>query len=197
VDNILLKNAWLEAKSAYVRDRGAHSRDALLTYMRQRERRDDWRAYLKLNKGQRSGGKINFPEGKDYEWVDEEDVQFSNPISELNYLFDQSTMVKKVYMEELQLVIFFQLMLISQATELQAFERQYLFKFIKEKRAELFALGIQIQIPDEGSQAVRYSRVITEIQKLKADQQTMFNNLREHSVEEQRKIEEEHTQLAQ
>ena len=70
---------------------------------------------------------------------------------------------------------------------MQASERKYLFKFIKDKRAELYALGIQIKIPDEGSQAVRYARVITSIQKLKADQQTMFNNLREHYIEEERK----------
>lgn len=99
-------------------------------------------------------------------------------------------------MEELQLVIYFQLMLISQANQLQEFERKYLFKFIKEKKAELFALGIQIQVPEEGSQAVRYAQVITAIKKLKADQQTMFGNLREHFTEEERKREEEQKELA-
>lgn len=87
-------------------------------------------------------------------------------------------------------------MIISQANQLQAFERKYLFKFIKEKKAELFCLGIQISVPDEGSEAVRYARVITMIQKLKADQQTMFNNLREHYIEEERKREEEQKELA-
>lgn len=151
---------------------------------------------MKLNAEKGGKGQILFPEGKDYEWIDEDDVDLSNKVSQLNFVFEQARFTKKTYMEELQLVVYFQLMIISQANQLQAFERKYLFKFIREKKAELFALGIQISIPDEGSEAVRYSRVITSIKQLKADQQTMFNNLREHYTEEERKKEEEQKELA-
>lgn len=37
---------------------------------------------------------------------------------------------------------------------------------------------------------VRYARVITQIQKLSPEKQTMFNNLREHFIVEQRENDE-------
>ena len=38
--------------------------------------------------------------------------------------------------------------------------------------------------------SIRYARVITQIQKLTPEKQTMFNNLREHFIQEQRDQEE-------
>jgi len=172
VDDILLKNAWLEAKKGYVRDRGVISRSNLLTYVKMCDRRNDFRELIKLNleRGTGVGKQVLFPEGKDYEWIDEEDLNYGSYISQLNFSFNLDKEVNKTYLEELQLLVHFQLMIISQANQLQAFERKYLFKFIKEKKAELFCLGIKIRLPSGGSEAVRHARVIAEIQKLKADQ---------------------------
>lgn len=118
VDEILLKNAWMEAKQAYVRDRGAFSRANLLTYIKQRERRDDFRKLVKANAGNAPGAQIKFPDNKDYDWVDEEEVDYGNRVSQLTYVFEQARLTKKTYMEELQLVVYFQLMLIAQANQL-------------------------------------------------------------------------------
>jgi hypothetical protein len=55
---------------------------------------------------------------------------------------------------------------------------------LNEKKAALFALGIIITIPDQGSMSIRYARVIAQIQKLSPEKQTMFNNLRDHYIQE-------------
>lgn len=60
---------------------------------------------------------------------------------------------------------------------------------MKDKKAELYAIGIQVPVPTQGSNAVKYSRVITEIKKLKADQQHMFAQLRDHYIVEEQKRE--------
>lgn len=57
VDEILLKNAWMESKKAYIRDRGAFSRASLLTYIKQRDRRNDFREFIRLNKEKGGPGK--------------------------------------------------------------------------------------------------------------------------------------------
>lgn len=43
---------------------------------------------------------------------------------------------------------------------------------------------------------VRYARVITQIQKLTPEKQTMFNNLRDHFIIEQRENDEKVRELA-
>ena len=69
----------------------------------------------------------------------------------------------EIYIEELELIIQLQLMIVQAAGNLQAQERKYLFNFIKKKKAELFALGINISIPPVGEQNVKYARVITQL----------------------------------
>ncbi len=65
-----------------------------------------------------------------------------------------------------------------------------MFKFINEKKCQLYALGINISIPEKGNMEIRYARVITQIQKLQPDKVTMFNNLRDQFIIEQRQKEE-------
>lgn len=64
-----------------------------------------------------------------------------------------------------------------------------MFKFLNTKKAALFALGISINIPEKGNTEIRYARVVTQIQKLSPEKQTMFNNLRDHFILEERKKE--------
>lgn len=61
-----------------------------------------------------------------------------------------------------------------------------MFTFLQEKRAALYALGIVIYVPDHGSMAIRYARVITQIQKLSPEKQTMFIHLRDQFINEER-----------
>ena len=50
--------------------------------------------------------------------------------------------VRRAYLAELETIIQFQLIILQNAKELKNEERKYLFKFIKEKRAELYMVGI-------------------------------------------------------
>ena len=70
-------------------------------------------------------------------------------------------------------------------------DRKYLFRFINERKAALYALGIIIVIPEQGTMAVRYARVITQIEKLNPEKQTIFNTLRFKFIKQQRKMEAE------
>jgi hypothetical protein len=67
---------------------------------------------------------------------------------------------------------------------------------LNEKKAALFAMGIVINIPDQGSMKIRYARVITQIQKLSPEKQTMFNNLRDHYINEMRENDEKRREAA-
>jgi len=69
--------------------------------------------------------------------------------------------MSKAYREELEMVIQFQLLLVLEAEILKEAKKKYLFKFINEKKATLYTLGININIPDIGTMPVRYARVIT------------------------------------
>jgi transaldolase len=79
---------------------------------------------------------------------------------------------------------------VTAAENLQEQKRKYLFTFLQEKKAALFALGIVIYVPDHGNMAIRYARVITQIQKLSPEKQTMLNHLRDQFIQEERLKEE-------
>ena len=72
-------------------------------------------------------------------------------------------------MAELETIIQFQLIILQNAKALKETERKYLFKFIKEKRAELFLVGINFEISSSQTEAVRYAAAQAEIQKLTPD----------------------------
>ncbi len=59
-----------------------------------------------------------------------------------------------------------------------------MFTFLNEKKATLYALGIIIDIPEEGTMQVRYARVITQIEKLSPEKHTMFNSLKKEYTKE-------------
>ena len=65
-------------------------------------------------------------------------------------------------------------------------ERKYLFKFIREKRAQLYLVGINFQISESPSAAVRYATALAEIQRMTPDKQTLFNALKIKFVDEER-----------
>lgn len=69
--------------------------------------------------------------------------------------------------------------MIQQSESLQAAERKMLFNFLNEKKAPLYAMGVCINIPGQGSMKIRYARVITQISRLTPEKQTFFNQLRD------------------
>ena len=65
--------------------------------------------------------------------------------------------VRRAYLAELETIIQFQLIILQNAKELKNEERKYLFKFIKEKRAELYMVGINFQVSSHENSEVRYA----------------------------------------
>jgi len=167
VDDRLIKRAWLDSKEAYFIGRGAESRENLLTYEKIRYQRDNLRNYIRQMEGRPmmkvkgiSGQK--FVEGSvDTDWVDEVEVDLHSANSCNGYLYSMEKRLNAVYIEELELIIQFQLMVVQTAANLQAAERKYLFNFIKAKKAQLYALGINISIPPVGESNTKYAQVIT------------------------------------
>lgn len=72
------------------------------------------------------------------------------------------------------------------AKALKEEERKYLFKFIREKRAHLYLVGINFEISASHSAAVRYANALAEITKMTPDKQTLFNALKVKFIDEER-----------
>ena len=101
-------------------------------------------------------------------------------------MYETDLDVRRAYMAELETIIQFQLIILQNAKALQETEKKYLFKFIKEKRAELYMVGINFELSNADSAAVRYAAALAEIKKMTADKQTLFNALKLKFVEEER-----------
>lgn len=72
------------------------------------------------------------------------------------------------------------------AHNLKRADIKYMFRFIKEKKAELYVLGINIHVPEGNDIDSRFGEVLVQLQRLRPDKQTMFNSLKERYVSEQR-----------
>jgi len=118
--------------------------------------------------------------------VDDAKVDTSSSLSCYAFVFELNKECDRVYREELELVVQFQLLIVQAGEILQEQKRKYLLTFLQEKRAALYALGIVIFIPDYGTMALRYARVITQVLRLPPEKQTIFRSLRDQYVEEQR-----------
>ena len=92
------------------------------------------------------------------EWADDDEVDLDSweDCQKFLYLTDQD--VRRAYLAELETIIQFQLIILQNARSLQNEERKYLFKFIKEKRAQLYLVGINFEVKTSESDAVRYAQ---------------------------------------
>jgi len=61
-------------------------------------------------------------------------------------MYETDKDLRKAYMAELETIIQFQLIILQNAQGLKEEERKYLFKFIREKRAHLYLVGINFEI---------------------------------------------------
>lgn len=123
-------------------------------------------------------------------WIDEDDYDRLEDLQFL-YAFQHETDLdlRESYECELELIIQFQLTIIQLAKNFQRQERKYLFRFLEEKRAELFVMGISIEIPTRGRISERYAKVMVQLQKLPPDQATIFQALRDRFLLQERERE--------
>jgi hypothetical protein len=61
-------------------------------------------------------------------------------------MYETDKDLRKAYMAELETIVQFQLIILQNAQGLKEEERKYLFKFIREKRAHLYLVGINFEI---------------------------------------------------
>ena len=94
--------------------------------------------------------------------------------------------MRRAYLAELETIIQFQLIILQNARALQNEERKYLFKFIKEKRAHLYLVGINFEVKTSESDTVRYAQTQAEMRKLSPDKLTLFNALKAKFFDEER-----------
>lgn len=121
IDNMLIRQAWNDAKMGYINGRGAPNREQLLTFEKMKLRRDHFRNFLRQKEGR---GSLNFEERFEnvimipdneinIEWIDESLVDISSNHSMYSFLFNIEKDLAKIYIEELELIIQFQLLLIQ------------------------------------------------------------------------------------
>lgn len=211
-DDIIIKQAWLDAKEYHVIERvQAMCRKELSTYEDWWHRRFYLRNYVRITEGRKL---LEYPESKEFEYCkqelkkaidnnnvkdflytkleefmdldDLEEVENGNLEFLYKFQYETDLDVKDAYEQELELVIQFQLTIVQLAKSLKRQERKYLFKFLEERRAELFVMGISIDNPSKGTVKQRYSKVIIQLQRLKNDQQTIFNALRDKFILQER-----------
>lgn len=120
------------------------------------------------------------------EWADDDEVNLDSweDCQKFLYLTDQD--VRRAYLAELETIIQFQLIILQNARSLQNEERKYLFKFIKEKRAQLYLVGINFEVKTSESDTVRYAQTQAEMRKLSPDKLTLFNALKAKFFDEER-----------
>lgn len=111
-----------------------------------------------------------------------EELEANNMEFLYGFQYETDLDLKDAYEQELELVIQFQLTIVQLANNLRKQERKYLFKFLEERKSELFVMGISIDNPSKGNIKQRYSKVIIQLQRLSNDQQTIFNALRDKFI---------------
>ena len=80
------------------------------------------------------------------EWVDYEDVNLDDTSECLSYLYYLNEDLRDAYMAEYETIVQFQLIILQLAKTLQDQEKKYIFKFISEKRAMLYLVGINVNV---------------------------------------------------
>ena len=85
------------------------------------------------------------------------------------FMYETDRDLRSAYMAELETIIQFQLIILQNAKALKEEERKYLFKFIREKRAHLYLVGINFELSNNSSAAIRYANTVAEIRKLTPD----------------------------
>lgn len=80
-------------------------------------------------------------------WLNVNLVDITKPFSCYTYMFEMEKEIAIVYGHELELIIMFQLFIITYSEIYNDQKKKFLFNFLIEKRSVLLALDIVINIP--------------------------------------------------
>lgn len=101
------------------------------------------------------------------------------------YLYHIEIEKTSLYIDEMSLLIHFELLLILHSQNLIKKDRKFLFKFIEVKNHILTAAEIYISIPPKGKADYKYASVLGQISKLDAEKYVLFKQLKEDFVQEE------------
>lgn len=82
-------------------------------------------------------------------------------------------------MEEVELIVHFQLLLIVYSKSVQIRERQKLFKFLGSKSTVLLANGVDIKWKMKTNDSVRFARIMNQVERLPAEKRVLFQKMQE------------------
>jgi len=187
LDQMLVKRAWLEAKKDYVQAKNIETPESMITFEEIVQKRDDIVKHLKCLR-------------KDNNYAKDSRIDFSWNTKNINptsihecrkYLFEVEVDKTNLYIDELSLMIHFELLLILHVQNLVKKDRKFLFKFLEIKKHALAAANININIPAKGKPKYKQAKVLTQISRLSAEKQVLFRRLKDAFVDEERDKEEE------
>ena len=78
-------------------------------------------------------------------------------------LYEHDLDMREAYRNEMEMLIQFQLVVLEMAHNLQKADIKYMFRFIKEKKPELFVLGISIHVPEGDDIDRRFGEVLVQL----------------------------------
>jgi hypothetical protein len=107
------------------------------------------------------------------------------------YLHEVEIEKTNSYIDELSLMIHFELLLILHSENLVKKDRKFLFKFLEVKKHCLAAANININVPEKGTPKYKHAKVLTQISRLPAEKAVLLKRLKVAFIDEERQKEEE------
>ena len=167
IDDNILKTAWLESKATYVSDHNYSSRDAVLSSALFEIQIKSFTAFIEKAvevgnlKSGNDNGTFEMFDGIDIDFVDEYEVSLVSLRSCNNYINRLKLKKQSALTAEMELMIFFQLQIVQQASIKQIADRKEIFRCIKAKQLELAAYNVDVRLPSTGSKIDKFSSVVS------------------------------------
>ena len=183
LDRLLVKRSWLEAKTDYVNTKSITTPQSTITFKEITEKHDSIVEHLNKLKSDKNYQ----PSEEELKWKpgDMDKNDFMSLYQCRKYLYQVEQEKTDIYIDELSLIIHFEILLILHAQNRLRKDRKFLFKFIEVKTHALIAADIHISIPSKGRQQYKYAKVLSQIQKLPPEKIVLFRSLKEMYVQEE------------
>jgi hypothetical protein len=186
IDQHLAKRSWLEAKNDYVEQKNIQTPNSMVTFMEIADKRDQIVNHMKKLKSDPEYAK---DVRVDYSWntkgIDPRSIHSCR-----KFLYEVELEKTSIFLDEVSLIVQFELLLIMHSNNRIQNDRKVLFKFLDSKKHALAAAEININIPAKGKPKYKHAKILTQISRLPAEKQIIFKELKEVFVEEEREREE-------
>ena len=187
LDQLIVKRSWLEAKNDYVEAKRIDTPESMVTFEEISDMRDEIVSHMYKLKYDKNYANAD---GQDLKW-NLKNIDASSVHACRKYLFDVEVEKTNIFLDEISLLVQFELLLILHSNNLIQNDKKVLFKFLEVKKHALAAAEINISIPAKGKGKYKHAKVLTQISRLSAEKQVLFKKLREAFTEEERQREEE------